>query len=133
MLSFANDHCESLKHFGGRWLLSTVKGKLTPKTADASIGHCATTSATRFETRCCRFLGLAEFAPGPLYFLRSRCFIAGTWRLPPEALRPFRYLSASIALKRKFLAVDVTVSVAYAERNSRIFRCLEVPETIEWE
>jgi hypothetical protein len=44
-----------------------------------------------------------------------------------------RDLSPSIALKRTFLAVDLTVSSDYAEKKSRIIRCLYVPETIEWE
>lgn len=40
---------------------------------------------------------------------------------------------ASIASKRKFLAVDVTVSVAFPEMMSRIVRRLGVQETIERE
>jgi hypothetical protein len=44
-----------------------------------------------------------------------------------------RDLSPPIALKRKFLAVDLTVSSEYAEKKSRIIRNLYVPETIEWE
>jgi len=44
-----------------------------------------------------------------------------------------RDLSPSIALKRKFLAVDMTVNAAQPEMNSRTFRYLYVPETIEWE
>ncbi len=42
-------------------------------------------------------------------------------------------LSPSIALKRNFLAVDLTVSPAYSDKKSRNFICLYVPETIEWE
>lgn len=44
-----------------------------------------------------------------------------------------RYLSPSIALKRNFLAVDMTVNAASPERKSRTFKWLYVPETIEWE
>ena len=44
-----------------------------------------------------------------------------------------RDLSPPIALKRKFLAVDLTVSSEYAEKKSRFIRNLYVPETIEWE
>jgi hypothetical protein len=45
------------------------------------------------------------------------------------AARTFRHLSPSIALKRTFLAVDLTVSSLYAEETKRLY----VPETIEWE
>jgi hypothetical protein len=47
--------------------------------------------------------------------------------------RLFRDLSASIAPKRNLLAVDVTVSLAYSEKKSRILKYARVPETIEWE
>jgi hypothetical protein len=43
------------------------------------------------------------------------------------------HLSPSIAPKRNYLAVDLTVSLAYREEKSRKYRCLQVPETIEWE
>ena len=46
---------------------------------------------------------------------------------------PFRHLSESIALKRKFLAVDVTVSPACPDEKCFNFSRLYVPETIEWE
>jgi hypothetical protein len=42
-------------------------------------------------------------------------------------------LSPSIALKRKFLAVELTVSLVHLDKKSRDFRRLAVPETIEWE
>jgi len=45
----------------------------------------------------------------------------------------FRHLSPSIALKRKVLAVDLTVSLAYPRKKFCVFKCLYVPETIEWE
>jgi hypothetical protein len=38
-----------------------------------------------------------------------------------------------IALKRKFLAVELTVSLVHLDKKSRDFRRLAVPETIEWE
>jgi hypothetical protein len=44
----------------------------------------------------------------------------------------FLYLSPSIASKRNFLAVDLTVSPAHPDKKSGIFSCLQVPETIEW-
>ena len=44
-----------------------------------------------------------------------------------------RDLSPSIALKRKFLAVDLTVSSEYVAVKSRSIKRLCVPETIEWE
>jgi hypothetical protein len=44
-----------------------------------------------------------------------------------------RDLSPSIALKRNCLAVNLTVSSEYAEKKSRIIRCLYLLETIEWE
>ena len=44
-----------------------------------------------------------------------------------------RDLSPPIALKRKFLAVDLTVSPACSDKKWRIFSCLYVLETIEWE
>ena len=50
-----------------------------------------------------------------------------------NAVRAIRDLSPSIASKRKFLAVDLTVSLAGCEEKSRNYRCLQVPETIEWE
>lgn len=50
-----------------------------------------------------------------------------------KAVRAVRDLSPSIAPKRNILAVDLTVSLAYPDKKSREFRCLEVLETIEWE
>ena len=50
-----------------------------------------------------------------------------------KAVRAIRRLSPSIVSKRIYLAVDLTVSSAYADDNSRNFSCLEVPKTIEWE
>lgn len=44
-----------------------------------------------------------------------------------------RRLSPSIAAKRKFLSVDLTVSLADPENKSGIFKCLYVLETTEWE
>jgi hypothetical protein len=44
-----------------------------------------------------------------------------------------RDLSPSIALKRKCLAVDLTVSSEYVAVKPRIIRCLCMPATIEWE
>jgi hypothetical protein len=45
----------------------------------------------------------------------------------------YRRLSPSIALKRMFLAVDLTVSLSYPPWKACSFRYLEVPETTEWE
>lgn len=56
--------------------------------------------------------------------------------LPLEAScglrRPLSALSPSIAHKRKFLAVVLTVGLSYHQYKSLFFRNLEVPETIEW-
>jgi hypothetical protein len=49
------------------------------------------------------------------------------------AARTFRHLSPSIAPKRNYLAVDLTVSLLCASEKPRSFNLLEVPETIEWE
>ena len=51
-------------------------------------------------------------------------------RMAAEAPRPFRHLSPSIAAKRSFPAVDLTVSFACPEKKSRSFSCLYGPETI---
>ncbi len=45
----------------------------------------------------------------------------------------YRPLSPSIALKRNYLAVDLTVSSLFASENINSVRRLQVPETIEWE
>jgi hypothetical protein len=45
----------------------------------------------------------------------------------------YRHLSPSIALKRKFLAVDMTVSQTCPDDKCCNFHCLSAPETIEWE
>jgi len=50
-----------------------------------------------------------------------------------KAPGPFRHLSPSIVPKRNYLAVDLTVSSSYAGEKISIVRCLQVPETIEWE
>ena len=50
-----------------------------------------------------------------------------------KRLYPFQHLSPSIAPKRKFLAVDVTVNFPCPAKMSRIFKRLYMPETIEWE
>jgi len=50
-----------------------------------------------------------------------------------ETRRSVRDLSPSIAPKRKFLAVDLTVSSLYAYEKTRSFKRLLIPETIEWE
>jgi len=44
-----------------------------------------------------------------------------------------RHLSPSIAPKRKYWAVDLTVSLAYLEEKPFKDRYLHVQETIEWE
>ena len=54
-------------------------------------------------------------------------------RQAPKVPGPFRHLSPSIAPKRNFLAVDLTVSPAHPDKKSRNFSCLYAPETIEWE
>jgi len=43
------------------------------------------------------------------------------------------YLSPSNVLKRNFLAVDVTLDLAHPPNKSWMFKCLYVPEAIEWE
>lgn len=50
-----------------------------------------------------------------------------------NSVRAIRDLSPSIARKRKFLAVDLTVSPACPDKKSSHVRRLYVPETIEWE
>ena len=50
-----------------------------------------------------------------------------------KAVRAIRDLSPSIALKRKFLAVYLTVSPTCPDKKSSNVRCLYVAETIEWE
>ena len=50
-----------------------------------------------------------------------------------KAARSFRDLSPSIAPKRMFLAVDLTVSLACPPQKLRNFMGLYVLETIEWE
>ena len=50
-----------------------------------------------------------------------------------ETRRSFRDLSPSIAPKRNFLAVDLTVSSLYAYEKNSIFKRILVPATIEWE
>jgi hypothetical protein len=49
-----------------------------------------------------------------------------------KAPRPFRHLSTSIASKRNFLTVNMTVILARPEAMSSAFKYLEVPATIEW-
>jgi len=62
---------------------------------------------------------------------RILCATAATRRQVAEAVRPFRHLSPSIALKRNFLAVDLTVSWARPLGKSLSVKCLSVPETSE--
>jgi hypothetical protein len=50
-----------------------------------------------------------------------------------KAVRAIRDLSPSIAPKRIFLAVDVTVNLACSWNTSRSFSGLDEPGTIEWE
>src|SRR5208283_1247876 len=45
----------------------------------------------------------------------------------------FRHLSPSIALKRDFSTVFLTVNLAALDNKLIAFRCLRAPETIEWE
>jgi hypothetical protein len=45
----------------------------------------------------------------------------------------FRHLSPSIAPKRHFLTVYMTVKFVSSGTKSFSFRCLQLPETIEWE
>lgn len=60
-----------------------------------------------------------------------------TFGLSQAARRPsniaLRHISPSIALKRTFLAVDLTVSSLCAYENSNGFPGLHVQETFEWE
>jgi hypothetical protein len=50
-----------------------------------------------------------------------------------KALGAFRYLSLPIALKRDFSTVYLRVNPVPPEKKSVSFKCLQVPETIEWE
>jgi len=50
-----------------------------------------------------------------------------------KKLNTFGIDQPSIALKRKFLTVDVTVSPTCSGEKCRNFPCLSVPEAIEWE
>jgi hypothetical protein len=50
-----------------------------------------------------------------------------------KALGAFRYLSLPIALKRDFSTVYLTVNPVPPEKKGISFKCLHVPETIEWE
>jgi hypothetical protein len=45
----------------------------------------------------------------------------------------FRHLSPSIALKRDFSTVFLTVNLAALDNKLISFKCLQVPETLEWE
>lgn len=49
------------------------------------------------------------------------------------AARTFLHLSPSIAPKRNYLAVGLTVCLLCASEKPLSFNPLEVPETIEWE
>jgi hypothetical protein len=44
--------------------------------------------------------------------------------------QPFRHLSLSVVPKRNYLAIIVTVSLAYPEKKSLIFSDLCTPETM---
>lgn len=50
-----------------------------------------------------------------------------------KALGAYRYLSPPIALKRVFSTVYLTVNPVPPEKKAISFKCLQVPETIEWE
>lgn len=50
-----------------------------------------------------------------------------------KAVRAIRDLSPSIVLRRKLLAVDLTVSLPCRQKSYNYFKRLHVPETIEWE
>ena len=53
-----------------------------------------------------------------------------------KALGAYRYLSppiATSALKRVFSTVYLTVNPVPPEKKAISFKCLQVPETIEWE
>jgi len=54
-------------------------------------------------------------------------------RVAAEPLRAFRHLLPSIGSKRNFLTVEMTVKLKCADTKSLSFRCIYVPETIEWE
>jgi hypothetical protein len=63
----------------------------------------------------------------------SRALVIELPSMLRKRLYPFQHLSPSIAPKRKFLAVDVTVNFPCPAKMSRIFKRLYMPETIEWE
>jgi hypothetical protein len=50
-----------------------------------------------------------------------------------NVLCAFRRLSPPIALKRVFSTVYLTVNSARPDKKDFSFKCLQVPETIEWE
>jgi len=50
-----------------------------------------------------------------------------------NALGAFRYLSPPIALKRDLSTVYLTVNPMPPEMKGISFKCLQAPETIEWE
>ena len=55
------------------------------------------------------------------------------WRQVVTTRRPIRYLSPSIALKREFSTVFLTVIPEWPDKKPIYFRYLQMPETIEWE
>jgi len=50
-----------------------------------------------------------------------------------NAPRPFRHLLPSIAAKRELPTVFLTVILTRLDTKLPVFKCLQVPETIEWE
>jgi hypothetical protein len=48
-------------------------------------------------------------------------------------LEPFRHLSPPIALERDSSTVYLTVNPVWPDKNTISVRCLQIPETIEWE
>ena len=57
----------------------------------------------------------------------------GIYRRLSPSIAVYRRLSPSIALKRDFSTVFLTVNLAALDNKLISFRCLQVPETIEWE
>jgi hypothetical protein len=45
----------------------------------------------------------------------------------------FRHLPASIAFKKLFVSVNLTVKFAWRSQEARSFKELDMQETIEWE
>jgi len=110
----------------GKLLRIEVKSTARPRLSDAA---CLRTFRAEYGKKARTELLL--HTGNAIGWLAPRC--AGCTLVDGSVAFGVRHLSPSIAPRRHFVAVEVTVKLARADSKLPVFKCLQVPATIECE